>query len=219
MLPLVQKEFVLLRKQLLQIAVIVILIGFVGRIDPGMGFAYLAVFPVVFAMSIPQLSFSTEERANTLAFLKTLPIPPGVVVGSKYVFTAATVLLLELFIVFFGLVMLRFSVENARAVVSVTMLLTCLLSSLSLFVHYWLGIKSAKTVLQVGRFTIVIIAITLGMNEGALFMSLQEWAASVASLAASPAGPFGASAIGALLLLVSWYGATRIFATRDVTKL
>lgn len=219
MLPLVQKEFVLLRKQLLQIAVIVILIGFVGRIDPGMGFAYLAVFPVVFAMSIPQLSFSTEERANTLAFLKTLPIPPGVVVGSKYVFTAATVLLLELFIVFFGLVMLRFSVENVRAVVSVTMLLTCLLSSLSLFVHYWLGIKSAKTVLQVGRFTIVIIAITLGMNEGALFMSLQEWAASAASLAASPAGPFGASAIGALLLLVSWYGATRIFATRDVTKL
>lgn len=219
MLPLVQKEFVLLRKQLLQIAVIVILIGFVGRIDPGMGFAYLAVFPVVFAMSIPQLSFSTEERANTLAFLKTLPIPPGVVVGSKYVFTAATVLLLELFIVFFGLVMLRFSVENVRAVVSVTMLLTCLLSSLSLFVHYWLGIKSAKTVLQVGRFTIVIIAITLGMNEGALFMSLQEWAASVASLAASPAGPFAASAIGALLLLVSWYGATRIFATRDVTKL
>lgn len=219
MLPLVQKEFVLLRKQLLQIAVIVILIGFVGRIDPGMGFAYLAVFPVVFAMSIPQLSFSTEERANTLAFLKTLPIPPGVVVGSKYVFTAATVLLLELFIVFFGLVMLRFSVENARAVVSVTMLLTCLLSSLSLFVHYWLGIKSAKTVLQVGRFTIVIIAITLGMNEGALFMSLQEWAASVASLAASPAGPFAASTIGALLLLVSWYGATRIFATRDVTKL
>ena len=80
-------------------------------------------------------------------------------------FTAATVLLLQLFIVFFGLVMLRFSVENVRAVVSVTMLLTCLLSSLSLFVHYWLGIKSAKTVLQVGRFTIVIIAITLGMNE------------------------------------------------------
>ena len=45
LLPLVQKEFVLLRKQLLQIAVIVILIGFIGRIDPGMGFAYLAVFP------------------------------------------------------------------------------------------------------------------------------------------------------------------------------
>ena len=33
-------------------------------------------------------------------------------------------------------------------------------------------------------------------------MSLQEWAASVASLAASPAGPFAASAIGALLLTV-----------------
>lgn len=85
MFNLAYKEFVQIRRHLLQIVVFLILtIVVFARTTPSFALGYLYVLPVVFGMTLPQVIFEQEERGNTFAFLRALPIHPREIVAAKY---------------------------------------------------------------------------------------------------------------------------------------
>lgn len=220
MFPLVQKEFVQLRRQLLQyLAVITVAILVFGRFEPSVGMAYITIFPLVLATTLPQASFMYEERENTFAFLRTLPIPPGQIVGSKYVFSALITVLLELLIILGSLFYPEVAEYGLWAMVSITTLIAMFLSSLSLLLHFTLGLKSARTALLV---VIMLIALPFGALQASNVDGaglIGGWATDVLVLLNSLAGVLVAAGVSAVLMLASWYASTQIFSRRDLSKM
>lgn len=222
MLPLLQKEFMQEKKHLLQIlgflAVAALLFG---RNNPSMLMSYFMVFPIVIPITVPQLSLASEERENTFAFLRALPIPPGEIVAAKYVFTAIVVAMIELLLLGSSTIH-GLPASTSLSAVSATTVLALLLSSVSLLLHFWLGVKSAQTVLRIGILVLmlpVVSAVAGGGADSAVFAKVSAWAGSIMGFAGTAAGLAAAVAVGALCMVASWAIATRIFASRDLSRL
>lgn len=222
MLPLLQKEFRQERKHLLQIFGFLIIAALLfGRNNPWMLMSFFMVFPIVIPVTIPQLSLASEERENTFAFLRAMPIPPGEIVAAKYVFTAIVVAIIEL-LLFGSSAINGLPTHTWLSAVSATTALALLLSSVSLLLHFWLGVKSAQTVLRVGILTLTLPIMSTavgGSADSAAFAKVSAWAGSIMGFAGTTAGLAAAVAVGALCMAASWAIATRIFAGRDLSRL
>lgn len=219
MIPLVQKEFVQTKRQLLHYLVfIAAAILIFGRVEPSVAMAYLLAFPLALAANLPQISFAHEERENSLAFLRTLPIPPGEIVGSKFVFTAVVIALFQMLLFLASAIYPGAFQEGLWAMASVMTLAAAFLSAVSLLLHYWVGLKSARTFLMIIIFALALPFVLLqltGTDMGGLGVTITE-------LFARADGALGlliSSGIGAVLMLISWSISTRIFASRDLSRM
>lgn len=216
MLTLVYKDFVALRRQ------IFFYIGIVGFFTLMMvvsgevsgAVAYLTAWPVVFAVSLSVMAFSYEERGEGLAYLRTLPIAPSVIVGSKYLFTAMVILLFELLPVLF----LAFvpGEMGSLAVLAIPILAAAFLSSFNLLVLFWLGLKTGQAAIAVLTGLLVPVGILMPrLAKGGRF----DWLGGIVALGNNVIGLLAALGIAALCMMLSWALATRIFTRRDLSRM
>lgn len=218
MRPLIEKEFVVARKQLTHIfGFLIAAVLILGRTRASMAYAYLTVLPVITAAILPQLSFAAEERFNTFAFLRTLPLSPRAVVGAKYAFVALVLVALELVMVGFVGLYIPTMVPMLPQALSTTVFIASVLSSLSLLLHFWLGVKSAKSVLMLVALVLVLpVGLSGDGGAGTAFAAVvEEWSA----FSSTTGGVVTSIVFGALLMLGSWSLSSRIFARRDLSRL
>lgn len=128
---LVYKEFAQLRTHLLQILVLaVIVIILFGGLSSGMTMAYLYALPVALSLNMPQIIFAQEERRNTFAFLRSLPVSPSHIVAAKYLAFAVINVGFLVIIIFAGVVG-AVPLEEAVMAVSTVSLISFTLAGLS----------------------------------------------------------------------------------------
>jgi len=216
---LVYKDIVQLRSQLLQMIgfVVLFMIAF-GRSSPDFAMIYVYVAPVVLAVSLPQMSFGLEERGNTFAFLRALPIRPSEIVLAKYLVSVGVTL------VFLGLIGLAgaagmIPASSALLAGSVVALASFGLAGLSYFLHFLLGLKSARVALILVNFAWAIpimLLIKLPGGPGAFVARYLPW---LQRLAASWGGVGLASGLGLAVLGVSGAASAWLFTKRDLSRL
>ena len=178
-----------------------------------MAYAYLTVLPVITAAILPQLSFAAEERFNTFAFLRTLPLSPRAVVGAKYAFVVLVLVALELVMVGFVGLYIPTMVPMLPQALSTTVFIAVLVPELplSLLLHFWLGVKSAKSVLMLvalaPRFARRVVR-RRGRRNG-----VRGGGRRVERASSTTGGVVTSIVFGALLMLGSWSLSSRIFAS------
>lgn len=221
---LVYKEFVQAKAQILQaLGLMAIAALFAHRIAEDLATPILFAVSVALAMTLPQTIFDQEERGNTFVFLRALPIRPGEIVAAKYVVSAATTTA-SMAVIGLASVSGCLTKETAMAYAAGIGLLSFVLSALSLFLHFLLGSKSAKTALMiitaaglfVGLFAPMVLA-TRG--RGDLRATFGRLANRIAPVATSYAGVMLSLAAGFVLLAISFSASARIFAGRDLSRL
>lgn len=218
MLTLVYKELVQLRSHLVQsFGILAAILLLFGKLSPTMMISYCYVFPLVNAMTIPQLSFTHEERGNTFVFLRSLPIRPGEIVGSKYLLSVLTTALFASAIFVAG-PLTSMPSSKILTLVSVIMSFSLVIAGVSLFMHFWLGLKSARTALIVLTLVAAIPGM-LVMKSAETTGAVMEQIGGIIEFTQTPAGVLSATALGLLAMAVSWALSTRIFVKRDIGQM
>ena len=219
MMNLVYKEFVQIRLYLLEIAGFMALaVVIFGRANPEFAMSYMYVFPVVLSMTLPQIVFGQEERGNTFAFLRSLPIRPSEIVAAKYIVSAAvTVVFLALIALAGGLGFLP--PKGVFAAISAVGFTSFTLEGISYFMHFWLGQKHARVGLLLVTFSLAIPVMLLSRGGGSTVAILAAKLGWLESIVTSPAGAFGALAAGLGLLTLSFMASAWLFAKRDLSRL
>ncbi len=219
MRSLVYKEFVQLKSYLIQVFGLMAIASLLfGRIAQALLLSILYALPVTSAMTLPQMVFQEEERGNTFVFLRALPIRPREIVAAKYAVSALTT---AASLAAIGLAWLTGAIGKETALASAFGVgLTCFaLSALSLFLHFWLGPKQAKTALILVTFGLAIPLVVLAQGEGGTDATLGRLTSRFQPLAASWTGLLFVAAVGAALLGVSFAASSAIFTRRDVSRL
>jgi len=216
---LVYKELVQLRTYLLQIVVLMVMAIIVfGGISSAITMAYLYALPPVLSLNLPQIMFMQEERRNTFAFLRSLPIHPREIVASKYLALAVVASAFLAGIGFAGMVRLV-SLEEVMVAITTLSLMSFTLAGLSFFLHFWLGLKSA-------RLALMLVIFCLAIPMAVAYRDLRGFQAKVAAtlgwlkpLAASPLGVSLALAAGLAVFAVSYAASAWLFTKRDLSRL
>ena len=217
---LVYKEIVQLRSYLIQtLGFLAVAILLFGRLSPVLMMSYLYVFPVVMAMTLAQLAFTQEERGNTFAFLRSLPIRPREIVGAKYVVSVLVTLAFVVVLAVAGPAGAASGTALLAAISTVT-LVSFLLAAVSYFLHFWLGVKSARVALILLSF-VAAIPMMLVLRSGPRGVSafFAERLSGLTSLAGSPGGVALAFLLGLAVLFVSYAASAKLFASRDLCPL
>ncbi len=215
---LIVNELILLRGFLLQtFGVMFACLLIFSRLNPVFGTSYLTVFPVVMSFTMAQQSFAREERGNTLAYLRSLPIKPSQIVAAKYAVPLIMVALFWLSIWAGGAVMSTPSLNVSVA--NLIVLLTMIGFSLSYLFHFWLGIKGAQGAILASFFVFSLPSVLLMKNA-----EMQRWLTRLlesefSRLASSLAGTGLALLVGGCIMAVSYTIAVRIFSSRDLSRL
>ena len=203
MIPLVQKEFVQTKRQLLHYLVfIVAAILIFGRVEPSVAMAYLLAFPLALAANLPQISFAHGAARILWRFCEPSQ-SPWEIIGSKFVFTAVVIALFQMLLFLASAIYPGAFQEGLWAMASVMTLAAAFLSAVSLLLHYWVGLKSARTFLMIIIFALALPFVLLqltGTDMGGLGVTITE-------LFARADGALGlliSSGIGAVLMLISW---------------
>lgn len=215
---LVQNEFKMLRSSLLQIYGIVIASVVVfSRFAPQLVSSYFIVFPVVMGVTLPQMSFTLEERAKTFILLRSLPVRPRDIVAAKYLvaYLVTALFWVMTLITRAALPTLGFTYGMAAYV----LLISAVLSGISYYQHFALGVKSAKTALLVTFFVIGAPVAALSQNP-----AVQAWLSSPAVQqltfwADTIAGNLATLLLGAVAMLISYWFSASLFTRRDVSRL
>ncbi|QUL99128.1 MAG: ABC-2 transporter permease [Candidatus Fermentithermobacillus carboniphilus] len=220
MWSLVYKEFFLLRTYLLQIFGFPLVVSLmVGKKTPTIVEAYFFAFPVVTAMTLPQIMFSQEERSNTLTFLRSLPIRPWEIVGAKYIVSSLT----SLFLVgSLGLIrkMLDANAEDTFLAYSVVLSLSLVLAAISHLFHFWLGLKSARVASLIVTFIVMVPVIMVGSMPGVTQSIVSNpLAQNAATFLSTPQGLVFSLIMGMTLMFASFLTSSAIFSHRDLTRL
>lgn len=215
---LVLSDLWMLRKYLLQIFGFVAL-AIIVFIRPAPHFiaTYFTVFPVVTAMTLPQISFTQEERSQTFVFLRSLPLSPRHIVAAKYIVAMfinilfwAAILAAQAF-----LPVLQLTYVHAGLI----MLIACFLSSISYLQHFILGLKSAKTALLLTFFGLSALGMFIGQTP-VVKAWLQSSAAEQLFVSANNfAGSLIGALVGAVLLFISYQLSVLVFTRQDISKL
>ena len=219
MWPLVNKEFVQLRLYAIPVVGLMVLwVVALGRVVPTTAITVFNALSVAMAFNLPAYSFAQEERNSTFVFMRTLPLRPHEIVAAKYlatgVFTVAVPLL--------GLALGPLSgLVGPDMLIRVTMVLSLslFLGAVNFFLHFWLGLKAAKSASLVVLIGVAAVVVLLISNVPALAELVQPWLARLAPLAASWGGVALAMGLGLAVYYLSYLGAARLFAGRDVTRL
>lgn len=222
MVTLVYKEFVQMKIYLLQMFGFLIAASLImGRIEPSMARGYLAVFPVIAAMTVPQMSFALEERGNTFAFLRALPIWPWEIVGAKYIVSFLVTLAFEGLLWIFGILyMPMVGGMSSVLTISLTTFIALLLASISLLLHFWLGLKGAKTML-------LILVLILGTPAMLIMKAGRDVPGLIPAESLKALVEFGSSAegiivsllVGLILMAASFSLSAHIFSRRDLSMI
>ncbi len=177
--PLVSKEFVQMRSQLLQtVGFLALALVVFSRTSPDMVLTFFNVFPVVMAMTLPQLSFMHEERGHTFCFLRALPMRPWEIVAAKYLATFVVMVGFGILLLLVGTLVIAVRPTVLMAHLTVILLLSLLLAAISYFFHFWLGLKAAR----------VALLVLVGLVGGAFMLAVVPDASAVTALLSSPAG-------------------------------
>lgn len=219
---LVQKELVQIRSQILQ-ALGLMAVGalFADKIAEDLVEPVLFAIPVALAMTLPQTIFDQEERGNTYVFLRALPIRPCEIVAAKY---AVSVIATLASMAMIGLAWSSGSLSREATFAFATGigLLSFVLSALSLFFHFWLGTKSAKTALMITTACgmIVPLIFVLGARgKGGMEAAFGKFASRIVPLATSSLGPLLSLATGLAIMGASLAASVSIFTRRDLSRL
>ncbi len=218
---LVYKEFMQIRTYLLQIfGFLALAVIIFGRTTPAVMMSYLYVYPVVVGMTLPQIVFGQEERGNTFTFLRALPIRPREIVAAKYLVSVAVTLGFTVLLAALGPLG---SVTGAALMValSAVTLISFALASVSYFLHFWLGVKSARTALLLVTFAaaIPVMLFFRGGSAAGISASFAAKLSSIGPLAGSPTGVALALGLGLGVLYVSYSASAWLFAKRDLSRL
>jgi len=181
--------------------------------------SYICVYPVVAAMTLPQIVFGQEERGNTFVFLRALPIRPNEIVAAKYVVSA---LVTFAFVALLALLGPLGSLGGAtlRAAVSTVTLASFVLAAVSYFLHFWLGAKSARVALLLLTFAAAIpMMLLVKMGSGGAAADISARFSRIVSLAGSPAGVGLAFALGLAIFFLSYAASSLLFTRRDLSQL
>lgn len=219
MLNLLYKEFVQMRMNLLPVVASLVLVLVFGKTLPEFSVTFMYTLPIVLSMIVPQMVFEQEERWNTFAFLRSLPIPPGAIVAAKYL-VSATVTMAFLATIAVAGAMGILPQRGLMMTVSIVGLISLVLGGVSLFLHFWLGLKSAKIALVLLVFALLVLPIGLGSREaggiGAMLKSRFAW---FEALAQTPLGVCVALAIGLLAFGASYLASAALFSKRDLGRM
>jgi predicted permease len=217
---LVYKEFVQIRTYLLQIfGFLTLAVVIFGRATPAIMMSYLYVFPVVVGMTLPQIIFGQEERGNTFTFLRALPIRPREIVAAKYLVSVAVTLVFAVLLAVLGPIG---SVRGAAlmAALSAVILISFALAAVSYFLHFWLGVRSARVALLLVTFGAAIpMMLVFRGGSGGVSAALAARLSAVGPLAGSPAGVVLALGLGLGVLYISYSASAWLFAKRDLSRL
>jgi len=219
MMNLVYKEFVQLRLYLLEIAGFMALAVIVfGKANPDFAMSYVYVFPVVLGLTLPQIVFGQEERGNTFAFLRSLPIRPSEIVAAKYLVSAVVT------VVFLALIGLAGALrvvplQGVYVAVSAVGFASFALAGISFFAHFWLGQKQARVALLLITFTLAIPVMLLSRGGGSTAAILGAKLAWLEPLVTSPDGVCVALAAGLAVFSLSFVSSAWLFAKRDLSRL
>lgn len=221
MWALVLKDFMYHRKFLLQIGFIfAAIIVLFGQGNPDMVAVYFRILPIVMGMTLPQTIFSYEERGNTFVFLRSLPVRPNQIVAAKYVFSL-------LLVAGIGLLSLglssMYATESSPFDPHLVIFMSSALMALSLYLHFRLGVNSAKMAL-----------LTLLLGSGVIIGGIVSWPqarqlldsflpaelpTALSQFASTHLSLLITVALAASILFISYLASTGIFSRRDVTQL
>lgn len=215
---LVQNEVKMLRNNLLQIfGVVIVAVIVFARTAPQFVSAYFTVFPVVMGMTLPQMSFSQEERGRTFVFLRSLPVRPREIVAAKYFvsFLVTIVFWIMILVAMVALPDLKLTYSLASFVVAVS----AILSAISYFQHFALGIKSAKIAMLTTFFAISAPVMLLGKNPKVQAWLISRTVQQFYFWADTFTGNIFALMLGAIIMLISFWFSADLFTRRDVSRL
>jgi len=207
---LVLKEFVQTRTYLAIVAGVlatVVAIGLTGGDAEGADTGLLAALVITCGLLLPQLSFQLEERGHTMVFIRTLPLSPWQIVGSKYVLVAVVIAVNAVVLVLAGIGPGGF-IFAASLVAAVTNLL-----------HYRFGVKGATTALMLVSATLSLLGVAVliltarGNLQPGAFRAVFRAGASVGR------SPLVAIAAAVALLGLSYLAAGLTFARRDISRM
>lgn len=220
MWALVLKDFMYHRKFLLQIAFIfAAIVVFFGKVNPDMVAVYFRVLPIVMGMT-PQTIFAYEERGNTFVFMRSLPLRPSQIVAAKYVFSILMVAGMGLLSL--GMISL-FAAEQSPFDLHLVILMSAALMALSLYLHFKLGVNSAKTALLILLLGsgIAIGGIVTWPQGRQLLSSIfpAELPTTLYQFASTYQSLLLTTILAACLLFISYMASTSIFSRRDITQL
>ncbi len=219
MLKLMHKEFVQIRQYILQIAgFLVLAMLFFGKLNPALVASYLSVIPVTVAMTMPQILFGQEERSNTFVFLRTLPIRPKDIVAAKYLTGASIIVGFTALVVVAAAIGLAGDAVGSQ-IVAIVAFASFALSGLSFFLHFWLGLKSARVALLIAIFVLGTPIMMMEKGTGALGSALSALWTRAAPVIATPAGAGALPVAGLALLYLSYVASAAIFTRRDLSRL
>ncbi len=220
--PLVSKEFVQMRSYLLQIVgFLALALVALGRAQPDMALSFFNVFPVVMAMTLPQLSFTHEERGNSFAFLRALPMRPWEIVAAKYLVSFLVTLCFGLLLLLAAKLTGTPRSATLMADLTVVLLISFLVAAASYFLHFWLGLKAARVALLVlvGAVAVVFMLVVVPHPSTVTALLSSPAGVKLTALATSPLGPVLSVVLGAMLLFASFAASARVFAARDLSRL
>lgn len=215
---LIGNELRMLRSYFLQIfAFIAVAIVVFRSTAPQVVITYFTVFPIVMAMTLPQISFTQEERGKTFVFLRSLPVKPASIVGAKYS-VSLVVIVFFLCLMTVGHYMFP-DLGLTMAQASIVTILSALASSVSYFLHFMMGLKSAKIALLGSLFAVGAPAMLLSQNP-----RVQAWfgtaqAAQLFAIANSATGVLMAVLAACIILSISFTASAAIFTRRDVSQI
>lgn len=219
MLSLVQKEFSQLRSTIFQVLTLMVASALIlSRVAEEMMMSMMVALPVVLSMTLPQTIFEQEERGNTFVFLRSLPIRPSQIVAAKYV-VSATMTIVSVAIIGLAGITGALSKEAVLASVFGVGLVCFAMSALSLFLHFWLGARSAKIALIVTTFALAVPLMLAVKSKAGIESIFAGIVGRVQSLATSVTGIPVSLAIGLVFLGISYAASATIFSRRDLSRL
>ena len=215
---LVINELKMLRAYLMQIFGFILLVMVVFlRSSPQFVTSYFTIFPIIMAMTLPQISFTQEERNKTFVFLRSLPLRPQHIVAAKYIVSFLITTM------FWALILIATNIlptlNLSYALAAFVIVVASLAAGVSYFQHFMLGLKSAKVVLLITFLAISAPLMLLSQNP-----SVQAWFASDSgarsyAMANTILGSLAGLAVGAVLMLISYQMSATLFSRRDVSQL
>lgn len=215
---LVVNEVKMLRNYLMQIFGFVALavVVFV-RTSPHFVTSYFTIFPIILGMTLPQISFTQEERHKTFVFLRSLPLRPRDIVAAKYVVSFAITMLFGVLI----LIAMKMwpALKLSYAVLGFVLAIASFFAGVSYYQHFLLGLKSAKVALMITFFGLCAPVMFLSQSP-----AVETWVASdsvqrLYALANTLPGSLIGLGLGALLLLISYHMSVNVFTKQDISRL
>lgn len=210
MYPMLQVEFRQSKRPLIMWTALYALISLtLSRLHPDAVMAHLAALHLFTPLVFCGVSVTTGWR--TLSFVRALPIPPGVIVASKYVAAALLIVAPQLLVVASSWIVS--SRGTYLVMVAITALIAYAACSLLLLLHHRLGTKVAGASIVVASFGINIPLRALNRPE------TLTWLGDMEIIMGASGALLAANALGAIMMAGACYISIVTFARRDVTKM